>query len=98
MGKTTVITSSNQEDSPNLELGNSAIIQPKKRKKVVIRTKSNSKQERTIANFYRLIVVTGIVFGFGGLGFGMTLRYGQGWQTLNSFHQNHQQEWLNHKP
>lgn len=68
MSRTPVIKSKQQNYSPNLESADSFISQTQK---IFI------KKNNTLTNFWRLIIVTSIIFCFGGLGFGMALRYGQ---------------------
>lgn len=78
--------------SPNLESPDSINKQKNQIPKVIIRHKTNQKSDTNLANFWRLIIITSVVFCFGGLGFGMALRYGQNWQMTNSLIQNNPQQ------
>ncbi len=77
MSRTPVIKTKKQNYSPNLKSADSLIPQ---QKKIVIGKKNNN-----LTNFWRLIIITSVVFCFGGLGFGMALRYGKILDNSQSF-------------
>lgn len=87
MSRTPVIKSKQQNYSPNLESADSFISQTKK---IFIRKKNH-----TLANFWRLMIVTSIIFCFGGLGFGMALRYGKTSPNNSFLHPNNPDDLLN---
>jgi len=64
-------------NSPNLELSSSQMI-----KNVSIKKKINmddipeKQKQKSLTIFKQLIIITSIVFSFGGFGFGFALRYG----------------------
>ncbi len=68
------VLSNQQLVSPNLEL-----VSPTRqlnRNKVEKRIKNNSSSPTSLTIFKYLILSTAIIFSFGGLGFGLALRYG----------------------
>lgn len=76
MGKSSSVISQVNIPSPNLELPSTVSI----KKSSISHEKLNrdiSKTKKTdyLKIFKNLIVVTSIIFSFGGLGFGLTLRY-----------------------
>lgn len=95
MTRTPVIATTDKIYSPNLESDNRVKIQPRKTRKIVSKTKIAKKQDRTLANFWRLIVITSVIFGFGGLGFGIALRCGKTGIIVNSLTANNQGNLLN---
>lgn len=73
MGKISTVVSTSKVKSPNLELPTSAVetkIIPQKKKVI-----NNRQHSKSITIFKQLIIVTTVVFSFGGLGFGFGLRY-----------------------
>lgn len=78
--------------SPNLESPDSINKQKSKLQKVIIKHTINQKPDTNLASFWRLIIITSVVFCFGGLGFGMALRYGQNWQMTDSLIHNNPQQ------
>lgn len=85
MGKTSSVMSQSKIKSPNLELSStegtkSSLITTKK-----VVNNINKKQEVNSLNiFKKLIIITSVIFSFGGLGFGLALRYGQNFYIYQS--------------
>lgn len=85
MGKKNSLISQSQIKSPNLELSSIQDI-----KKLLVINKKNvndfdKKQHIISLNiFKKLIIITSIIFSFGGLGFGLALRYGQNFDIYQS--------------
>lgn len=82
MGKISTVVSTSTVKSPNLELSTS-VVETKTiplRKKVINKTQHS----KSITIFKQLIVITTVVFSFGGLGFGFGLRY----NNLMDIHQS----------
>lgn len=82
MGKISTVVSTSTVKSPNLELSTS-LIETKaipRRKKVINQTRHG----KSVTIFKQLIVITTVVFSFGGLGFGFGLRY----SSLMDIHQS----------
>lgn len=82
MGKISTVVSTSTVKSPNLELSTSvaetkAIPQKKK-------VPNNTQHSKSISIFKQLIIITTVVFSFGGLGFGFGLRY----SNLMEIHQS----------
>lgn len=82
MGKISTVVSTSTVKSPNLELSTSvaetkAIPQKKK-------VSNNTHHHKSLTIFKQLIVITTVVFSFGGLGFGFGLRY----SNLMEIHQS----------
>lgn len=82
MGKISTVVSESAIKSPNLELSTSIVeTKPLLRRKKVI---NQTPQGKSISIFKQLIVITAVVFSFGGLGFGFGLRY----SNLMDIHQS----------
>lgn len=85
MSKKNSLMSQSKIESPNLELSSIQDI-----KKILIINKNNvnnidKKQDINSLNiFKKLIIITSIIFSFGGLGFGLALRYGQNFDIYQS--------------
>ncbi|MGI0481673.1 hypothetical protein ACN4EE_12880 [Geminocystis sp. CENA526] len=73
MGKTSTIESTSRVNSPNLELSTSMVenkTSPQKKQ-----APPQTQHRKSITVFKQLIIITTVVFSFGGLGFGVGLRF-----------------------
>ncbi|MBL1211005.1 hypothetical protein [Geminocystis sp. GBBB08] len=93
MTKISTVVSPSTINSPNLELSSSKkTVNPAMKKKIVskkrdINNTPKQKEKNSLSIFKKLIILTTIIFSFGGLGFGLALRFGQNldiYQSTNS--------------
>lgn len=78
MGKISTVISESKIESPNLELSSNEVVKNvSKTKKKVINNILKKPEINSINIFKKLIIITSLIFSFGGLGFGLALRYGQ---------------------
>ncbi|BAQ59751.1 hypothetical protein GM3708_156 [Geminocystis sp. NIES-3708] len=77
MSKSSSIISQSNLQSPNLELPSTELIKKSPIAKKKVDNDITNKKEINYFNIFKnLIIVTSIIFSFGGLGFGLGLRYG----------------------
>ncbi|WP_330203759.1 hypothetical protein [Cyanobacterium sp. Dongsha4] len=76
------ISSHQKSVSPNLELINTT--QKSIKNKAVKKSNNHSQPQKYLTIFKYLILSTTIIFSFGGLGFGLALRYGHSWEISHS--------------
>lgn len=76
------ISSRQKSVSPNLELINNA--RKSNKNKVEKKNNNYSQSQKYLTIFKYLILSTTIIFSFGGLGFGLALRYGHSWKVSHS--------------
>lgn len=77
MSKSSSVISQSNLQSPNLELPSNEFIKKSSISKQKVDNEITNKKEKNYFNiFKKLIIVTSIIFSFGGLGFGLGLRYG----------------------
>jgi hypothetical protein len=85
MSKISTVTSQSNLNSPNLELSSAKVIaSPPTNKKIFINNILKLKQKDSLSILKQLIIITSIMFSFGGLGFGFALRFGQHFDVYES--------------
>lgn len=96
MARTQLTTSQRKNYSPNLESDNLVATKSGKVNKILVKTKISRKKNRALAYFWRFMLITSMVFSFGGLGFGIALRYGQTGMMVNYLTSDNQPDLVNH--
>jgi hypothetical protein len=98
MARTPGIISQGKNYSPNLELDNSVKTKSKSKKvqRIPVKRQNFSQKQPNLTNFWCFILTTSLVFSFGGLGFGIALRYAQTGMMVNYLTSDNQPDLVNY--